>query len=53
MVLYNFFITFEFRKFCQSGFYFDFFLKKLAEMFVRNLFIYTAQFFGEKYMIEG
>jgi hypothetical protein len=52
-VLYNFFITFDFRRFCQSGFYFDFVYKKFAEIFVRNFFIYTAQFFGEKYMIEG
>lgn len=36
----------------QSGFYFDFFLKKLAEVFIRNVFIYAALFFGEKYMIE-
>lgn len=36
----------------QSGFYIDFFVKKLSEIFVRNVFIYTALFFGEKYMIE-
>lgn len=30
----------------------DFLLKKLCESFVRNVFIYTALFFGEKYMIE-
>jgi hypothetical protein len=36
----------------QSGFYFDFFLKKLSEVFIRNIFIYAALFFGEKYMIE-
>jgi len=36
----------------QSGFYIDFFLKKLAEMFIRNIFISSALFFGEKYMIE-
>lgn len=36
----------------QSGFYFDFLIKKLAEMFIRNVFIYAALFFGEKYMIE-
>jgi hypothetical protein len=27
-------------------------MKKLADVFVRNIFVYTAQFFGEKYMIE-
>ena len=36
----------------QSGFYIDFFLKKFGEVFIRNIFIYTALFFGEKYMIE-
>ena len=43
---------FRFIRFVQSGLYFDFFFKKIAELFVRNVFIYTAQFFGEKYMIE-
>ena len=51
-MLKNFFITFEFHRFCQSGFYFDFFYKKLTEVFVRNVFVYGAQFFGEKYIIE-
>jgi hypothetical protein len=27
-------------------------LKKLAEIFIRNIFIYASLFFGEKYMIE-
>jgi hypothetical protein len=36
----------------QSGLYFDFIFKKLGEVFVRNVFIYSALFFGEKYMIE-
>lgn len=36
----------------QSGFYFDFMLKKIAEVFIRNVFVYSALFFGEKYMIE-
>lgn len=36
----------------QSGFYFDFFFKKSIEVFIRNVFIYSAMFFGEKYMIE-
>ena len=43
---YNFFLN------LQSGFYMDFFLKKCVEAFIRNFFIYTALFFGEKYMIE-
>ena len=36
----------------QSGFYFDFIFKKLCDVFIRNVFIYSALFFGEKYMIE-
>ena len=36
----------------QSGFYIDFFLKKIADLFIRNIFIYMSLFFGEKYMIE-
>jgi hypothetical protein len=36
----------------QSGFYIDFILKKLSEVFIRNVFVYAALFFGEKYMIE-
>jgi len=51
-MLYNFFISFKFHRFCQSGFYIDFFLKKISEVFIRNIFIYLAQFFAEKYMIE-
>jgi len=27
-------------------------LKKFAEIFIRNVFIYASLFFGEKYMIE-
>lgn len=36
----------------KSGFYFDFFLKKTLEVFVRNFLIYSALFFGEKFLIE-
>jgi hypothetical protein len=36
----------------QSGFYIDFFLKKFSEVFIRNVFVYSSLFFGEKYMIE-
>jgi hypothetical protein len=36
----------------QSGFYIDFFFKKIIEIFIRNIFIYASLFFGEKYMIE-
>ena len=51
-MLYSFFFSFEFFRFCQSGCYLDFFYKKCSEVFVRNVFIYAAQFFGENYMIE-
>ena len=51
-MLYNFFITFKFHRFCQSGCYFDFFYKKFSEVFIRNVFVYASQFVGEKYMIE-
>lgn len=52
-MLKSFLFSFEFSRFCQSGFYFDFFYKKCSEVFVRNAFIYTSQFFSEKYIIEG
>lgn len=51
-MLKNNLIKFKFFKFVQSGFYMDFIIKKLSEMFIRNVFIYSSIFFGEKYMIE-
>jgi len=51
-MLKTFLITFDFSRFCQSGFYFDFFYKKVCEVFIRNVFVYASQFLGEKYMIE-
>ena len=45
-------VTFNFFRFIQSGLYFDFFIKKLVELFVKNVFVYASQFLGEKYMIE-
>ena len=42
----------NFFRFIQNGMYVDFFIKKLTEVFCRNMFIYSAQFFGEKYIIE-
>ena len=36
----------------QSGCYIDFIFKKLAEICVRNVFVYSALFFGEKFIIE-
>lgn len=38
--------------FFQSGFYIDFIIKKLSELFVRNILIYTGIFFCEKFVIE-
>jgi hypothetical protein len=37
--------TFRFFRFIQSGLYVDFFFKKVCEIFVRNFFVYAAQFF--------
>jgi hypothetical protein len=51
-LLKSFFFLFDFHRFCQSGFYIDFFVKKIGEVFVRNIFIYGAQFFSEKFIIE-
>jgi len=51
-MLHSIFFSFDFARFCQCGCYFDFFYKKCTEMFVRNVFIYSSQFFAEKYMIE-
>lgn len=45
-------LKFNTKKFIQSGFYLDFFFKKNLEVFIRNLLIYSSQFFGEKYIIE-
>lgn len=44
--------TFKFIRYVQTGLYLDFIIKNFIEVFVKNLFIYTSQFFGEKYMIE-
>ena len=52
-MLNSFLFSYQFSRFCQSGWYFDFFLKKCSEVFVRNVFIYTSLFFAEKYLIEG
>lgn len=51
-MLKNKLITFKFFKFIQSGFYIDFIIKKLIEIPLRNILIYSSIFFGEKYIIE-
>lgn len=45
-------IKFSFFRFIQSGFYIDFIVKQFCEAFVRNFFIYTPLFFGEKFIVE-
>lgn len=45
-------ITFNFLRFSQSGMFIDFIVKQFTEYLVRNWLIYTALFFGEKYVIE-
>ena len=51
-LLFCFLFNNRFILLVQSNFYIDFFLKKLCEVFIRNTLIYSAQFFGEKYIIE-
>lgn len=51
-MLSTFFFTQKFYSFAQCGGYYDYIYKKLSESFVRNFLIYSAQFFGEKYVIE-
>jgi hypothetical protein len=45
-------ILFKFFRFIQTGLYLDYFFKKLIEIFVKNYLVLSAQFFGEKYIIE-
>lgn len=47
-----FIFKYDFFKFIQSGFYLDFIIKKISETFVKNYFIYSSHYFGEKYVIE-
>lgn len=42
----------KYEKCLKSGIYIDFFLKKLVESFVRNVFVSAAFIIGEKYIIE-
>jgi len=51
-VLSSIIIKFSFFRFIQSGLYIDYILKKFIEVFVKNVFVYSALFLGEKYMIE-
>nr|YP_004841709.1 Ymf57 [Ichthyophthirius multifiliis]AEL89251.1 Ymf57 [Ichthyophthirius multifiliis] len=51
-MLKTYLISFRFFKYIQTGFLLDFFFKKLSEMIIKNIFIYSSLFFGEKYIIE-
>lgn len=51
-MLYLFGLHQFFINFMQSGMYLDYITKKLSEMIARNVFIYSAIFFGEKFVIE-
>ena len=51
-MLYLFSLTRTFTNFMQSGMYLDYIVKKFNEMLVRNVFIYSSVFFGEKFIVE-
>ena len=51
-MLNSFFISNKFYKLFSIGLIFDFFLKKTIEVIVKNILIYLAQFFAEKFLIE-
>ena len=51
-MLYSYILSYRYVMFVQSGLYFDFFFKKLGEVFLKNVMVLTPQFFGEKYFIE-
>jgi hypothetical protein len=42
----------RFINFFQSGFYLDYFIKKLVETLSRSLLVWAATFFGEKFFVE-
>ena len=42
----------SFFKAVQNNLFLDYLIKKISEILVKNLYIYTAIFFGEKYVIE-
>lgn len=45
-------ITHKFITFVQSGMYLDYIIKKLSEIFVKNVLIFGSSFFGEKFLVE-
>lgn len=42
----------SFFRFSQTGMFVDFIFKQIIEYFTRTVLVYTALFFGEKYIIE-
>jgi hypothetical protein len=51
-VLKFFGININFINFIQSGMYLDYIVKKLGEIFTKNILIYGSIFFGEKFFVE-
>jgi hypothetical protein len=51
-MLKNFIFNFKFFRYIQSNLFVDYILKKIIEIFVKNILIYTSLFFGEKFIIE-
>ena len=51
-MLFFFGLTRKFINFAQSGMYLDYIIKKCVEPCIRNILVYGAIFFGEKFMIE-
>lgn len=51
-MLHSFIIDTHLQIAIKSGFYIDFFYKKLCEVFIRNILIVAAYIIGEKFMIE-
>lgn len=47
-----FLLTKNLFNFFQSGLYIDFIIKKIVELFIRNVFVYTSTLFCEKFIIE-
>jgi hypothetical protein len=51
-MLFNPFLNFNFLNFFKSGFYIDYFIKKVIELIIKNILIFSSLFFGEKFFIE-
>ena len=51
-MLFNPFLQYKFLNFFKGGLYFDYYIKKIVEIFVKNILIFSSIFFGEKFLIE-